>query len=612
MRKIKKQNIFSYYYVGDVLAKMNAHHNDYAMNMHHSHHKKHGHDGGHSHASNSDAGSHGDNDSVNSSAKDSLADSRTQATEESSHHSNGGDSDDSDDDSHSAAAGKEGGEESEEMLPEEIRLLGKRRHGVLKQRTDDEPLTRSEEEFFDVLRMRTTELSDAVEKVVEFARRLWTSKEIRNNPQLNKLINIRVISHLSQWYFNTLSKRLIKISHTEKQALQLQKTARQYQFQAVKLSRRADSTAVLAKQLERTKQPWSGKSMLGPVERAAKKEHQAKVLEMKELSRRYENEAFEMRQKVVEYEKEAYALLPRIPLSSYVFNNYKVKIQAARHKASLLERMTLDDIKSGLFGTDSKDNLLNKEQMNAIHASLMNQKIILKDHTSLSQLIDNVLEEEGALLDQERAEARKRWLNSGTNKGRGTVGRRASLNSASLSLSLGSAGVNGGPSMTDIVGGGDGVVSGIALEGSPKHSAHHHKHAAHHLHRTHHHGKHQHHHAAAGHVHHKLKHHAHHTHKTGSHHMEDTVAEAGVALLTNGEDSMGNNRERSLTLNSVGTEEPEGSTLPPRGLKAAAAVTAVTASSSKHHKASASSSAKKIVSSSSVAQLSKSANISGS
>jgi hypothetical protein len=100
-------------------------------------------------------------------------------------------------------------------------------------------------------------------------------------------------------------------------------------------------------------------------------------------------------------EKRGMAQMPRLCLSQYVVNNYRLKLAAARHKESLLERMTLDDVKNGLFGSNLKEKLLSKEQMQAIHESLRTQQLKLKDVTSLERLIEGVVEEEGIIADGE-------------------------------------------------------------------------------------------------------------------------------------------------------------------------------------------------------------------
>jgi hypothetical protein len=64
-------------------------------------------------------------------------------------------------------------------------------------------LTRSEEQFFDVVRMRMTEVQVAAKRVENFARYMWNSKEIRANQEVKTLVNVNIIAPLSKWYFTT-------------------------------------------------------------------------------------------------------------------------------------------------------------------------------------------------------------------------------------------------------------------------------------------------------------------------------------------------------------------------------------------------------------------------
>jgi hypothetical protein len=63
--------------------------------------------------------------------------------------------------------------------------------------------------------------------------------------------------------------------------------------------------------------------------------------------------------------------------------------------------MSLEDVKTGLFGSNLKEKLLSKEQMQAIHESLRSQQLKLKDTTSLERLVDGVVDEEAGIAEQE-------------------------------------------------------------------------------------------------------------------------------------------------------------------------------------------------------------------
>ena len=71
------------------------------------------------------------------------------------------------------------------------------------------PLTKSEEQFFDVVRMRTTEVKVAHMRSIDFAKRVFKSKYVRADPQLSKLATVRMLCSITKWLFESLSKKLI-------------------------------------------------------------------------------------------------------------------------------------------------------------------------------------------------------------------------------------------------------------------------------------------------------------------------------------------------------------------------------------------------------------------
>jgi hypothetical protein len=180
--------------------------------------------------------------------------------------------------------------------------------------------------------------------------------------------------------------------------------------------------------LESSIQPWTGKPLLGPTERAAKKVHLQRVEDMRCAARKMVSAADELALQSDELDRNGQTLLPHISLCMSLYGNFRAKVFAARHKESLLERMTLDEIKNGLFGSNMKEQLLNKDQMQAIHASLRDRKIELKDTTSLQRLVDETLAEEEKLLQRDLL---RKALLSGSKK---STSRRL-LDSHPLSLS---------------------------------------------------------------------------------------------------------------------------------------------------------------------------------
>lgn len=298
-------------------------------------------------------------------------------------------------------------------------------------------LTSPETQFFDILRMRMTELSSAKTRADEFARRIWTSREIRTHPVLSKLVSLRIVAQLTRWFFNAISRRLIPFCITEKRGLYLVKLSRRLDAKAKTLIRRARNNRNQASALETSRHSWDGKPALGPQERAAKKLLFLQVAELRAVASKFEVEADQIMLSVKENEDLGTSFLPKISLNLTVYNNFKTKIAAARHKESLLERMSLDQIKNGLFGSNMKETLLNKDQMQAIHASLRDRVIVMKDTSSLQRLVDNVLETEQALVDAQQRRGKSRGRSSHMQVI--TKGRSAST-SGPVARSLASAG----------------------------------------------------------------------------------------------------------------------------------------------------------------------------
>eukprot|EP00595_Chromulina_sp_UTEXLB2642_P000637 CAMPEP_0196765254 /NCGR_PEP_ID=MMETSP1095-20130614/7884_1 /TAXON_ID=96789 ORGANISM="Chromulina nebulosa, Strain UTEXLB2642" /NCGR_SAMPLE_ID=MMETSP1095 /ASSEMBLY_ACC=CAM_ASM_000446 /LENGTH=186 /DNA_ID=CAMNT_0042122985 /DNA_START=1352 /DNA_END=1909 /DNA_ORIENTATION=+ len=120
----------------------------------------------------------------------------------------------------------------------------------------EEPLTTSEQQFFDVIRMRTTEIKVAQIRIEKFARRLWTSYEIRHDPNLCKLSNIRILSSLSRWFFEAISKRLVSVVSTEKKGIALLGSAHIMRVKAEILEQQSVKSKEFVIELENKPQVW--------------------------------------------------------------------------------------------------------------------------------------------------------------------------------------------------------------------------------------------------------------------------------------------------------------------------------------------------------------------
>eukprot|EP01033_Poteriospumella_lacustris_P015028 gene15028-10748_t len=267
----------------------------------------------------------------------------------------------------------------------------------------DDVLTRAEQQFFDTIRMRMTELAAAKQRVVDFARFLWSTPTLRGDGDLKRLLTLRIITGLARWLFNALSRRLLPVCGTEKQGLRLAKQGRRALAKGKGLCRQAARYRDMAAALEQRRMPWTGKGLLAPAERAAKKEHLATIAALLEQVRALDEEGAALQERGAALQKAGERLMPRLSLSAAVYDNFRHKVAAARHKETLLERMTIDDVKKGLFGANMKETLLNRDQMQAIHASLRDRKIELKDTTSLQRLLADVLADEAATRDADHA-----------------------------------------------------------------------------------------------------------------------------------------------------------------------------------------------------------------
>ena len=70
--------------------------------------------------------------------------------------------------------------------------------------------------------------------------------------------------------------------------------------------------------------------------------------------------AMDLRELSIKLNKEGRDLLPRMQLSIYTCENIRMKIAAARHKETLLERMDMNAIKKALSGGDAKASELSE------------------------------------------------------------------------------------------------------------------------------------------------------------------------------------------------------------------------------------------------------------
>lgn len=250
------------------------------------------------------------------------------------------------------------------------------------------PLMSSEQQFFDIMRMRTVEVKVAEVRSQKFAKHLWTNREIRADPQLFKLTSCQVVSGLTKWLFNTLSKRLMDLNVKENAATDAIAVAHETHVKAEVLARRSAFIVGKVKYMETSPQIWTGKTMLSPLERAAKKAFIETTKNMLVEAARIQVKADETEVRAKALRKLGRSLLSRLQLSQFVVGNYRLKIAAARHKESLLELMDMEKVKHALCGTGEKNIGLPTHDLESIQNSLRNRKPPAPDENTLDKLVE--------------------------------------------------------------------------------------------------------------------------------------------------------------------------------------------------------------------------------
>lgn len=125
-------------------------------------------------------------------------------------------------------------------------------------------------------------------------------------------------------------------------------------------------------EIDKTRRPWEKKYLLSPEDRKLKRTYEKEVDAIKESAAAVIKSADLKDSQAFELYKKGNKLLPFIELNNFISTNYKQKVDAARHKAVLLERMTIHEFKTSLHGAalDGAQTGLSAESMTAI-ANLM-------------------------------------------------------------------------------------------------------------------------------------------------------------------------------------------------------------------------------------------------
>ncbi len=258
----------------------------------------------------------------------------------------------------------------------------------------DQPLTTSEEQFFDVVRMRTTEVKVAHMRSVDFAKRVFKSKFVRADPQLSKLASVKILCLITKWLFEALSKKLIIKVKTEQEGEYLTETGIKERMRADILQRRTFAISQQIQTLEATPQPWKGKKMLGPTERAVKKAYYDKISFYRKDIVGYNEEILALQSRSAEHLVRGKALMSRIQISKFVCANYALKVAASKHKESLLQLMNIEQIKAALTGNDNSNMALSAADMEMIRGSLRDKTNNEKYFFSLDDVVEHELTKE--------------------------------------------------------------------------------------------------------------------------------------------------------------------------------------------------------------------------
>ena len=150
--------------------------------------------------------------------------------------------------------------------------------------------------------------------------------------------------------------------------------------------------------------PWDNLKMLPPKLRGEKKLFTEQLRIMTESAQEKRALAEEKLEESIKLEQAGKMLLPRMQLSEYVVNNYLVKISAARHKETLMERMDIDAIRRALSGGDAKVSELTDVAMELIRSSLASSRPNTSSALTLQDMIRREMEHTKVSKEKDREE----------------------------------------------------------------------------------------------------------------------------------------------------------------------------------------------------------------
>jgi hypothetical protein len=269
------------------------------------------------------------------------------------------------------------------------------RRKIKKEKIKLHNVSESEEQFFDVIRMRITEVRSAEKRVLSLARMLWTSPVLRmeDNPMHN-LTNITVLNGICKWYFNSICRRLVGVPVTEKRGFEMMEQSKGLKLRGEIQWRRANGLNSMITQARSAKHPWDGKPILGPNERRLKKAFIVKLEAMEADSIKYFNEADDLMLEAEKLFKEGRALLPQLQLSRFVCLNYRRKLAASKTKSSLLSVMSIEQMKETLTGSNARDISLSLDSLDRIKEAILCKEVVKAKPLSLDETVNSIISEE--------------------------------------------------------------------------------------------------------------------------------------------------------------------------------------------------------------------------
>eukprot|EP00607_Mallomonas_marina_P002975 CAMPEP_0182432714 /NCGR_PEP_ID=MMETSP1167-20130531/58392_1 /TAXON_ID=2988 /ORGANISM="Mallomonas Sp, Strain CCMP3275" /LENGTH=640 /DNA_ID=CAMNT_0024620549 /DNA_START=477 /DNA_END=2399 /DNA_ORIENTATION=- len=235
-------------------------------------------------------------------------------------------------------------------------------------------LTTAEEEFFNVLRMRLTELHAAEGRAVAFARRIWS------NPRFNRtsspiMCSITIVPALTKWFFESLCKYLVPPPLSESKASALQKDARLIRIRGESVKHRIALLQTELGNIHYENNKWKIAKLGDKEKKAIRDEQDRRTLLIEEIEQ-WKTEADRIELAAQEMKKQGDGLLPVLQMSVRVCNNFKMKIKAARHLSSLLERMDIYTIKDRLSVTSTElEHSISAEDMELLSQRLRQKRV---------------------------------------------------------------------------------------------------------------------------------------------------------------------------------------------------------------------------------------------